>query len=122
MIYGRNVKKTYSTGRDQDSKRLKILLTIYDAALDACVQRDAERLDRAMTALQSMLCFEEWPSLGLVLYAQYNHCRELAKAGRFLEAGEVIATLRKAWTSGSPASVATVRLDGSDAGPVAAEA
>jgi hypothetical protein len=100
MVTGYNVKRAYLTHEDQDARRLKALMVVYDAALTACAQSDAERLYLAMDVLQSKLNFEVWPSLGLVLYAQYNRCRELGKSGRFIEAGRVLAELREAWTSG----------------------
>lgn len=101
MAKGRDVKKKYLTQESLNEKRLKALMAIYDSALRACVQQDADGLGLAMDVLQSKLKFEVWPGLGLVLYAQYNRCRELGRAGNYLEAGRVLAELRRAWTSGA---------------------
>lgn len=94
------MKKAYITKESLDEKRLKGLLALYDSALTACVEADAPALETALDVLQAKLNYAAWPGLGLVLYAQYNRCRELGRNGNYLEAGRVLATLRDAWSSG----------------------
>lgn len=100
MTRGCDVKKAYLTPETLDEKRLKGLIALYDSALTACVESDLSALEVSLDILQSKLDYEVWMELGLVLYAQYNHCRELGMEGNFLEAGRILATLRAAWLSG----------------------
>lgn len=92
------MKNFYETRENLDAKRLKGLLIMYDSALTACAEENAEHLNVALDVLQSKLNFDVWPVLGMLLFAQYNRCRELGKAGDFFGAGRVLATLRASWT------------------------
>jgi hypothetical protein len=83
-----------------DAGALRRIVAGYDAALIACFERDAATLDAVLCRMQENLDFAAWPSLGLVLYAQYQTCRDFAAKGAFPQAGRVLAKLRSAWLEG----------------------
>jgi hypothetical protein len=94
------VARTYATGSSGRTGALRRIVAGYDAALAACTRRDAATLDAVLDLMQRSLNFGAWPSLGLVLYAQYHTCRRHAEGGEFLEAGRILAKLRSAWMEG----------------------
>jgi len=94
------VMKAYAQGNSGEAAALRRMIAQYDAALGACASKDAATLDSVLAFMQQSINFEAWPSLGLVLYAQYNTCRRHASEGSFSEAGRILATLRAAWVSG----------------------
>lgn len=96
--------KAYGVRESGDDEALRRLVAMYDAALGACVSRDAATLDSVLALMQDSINFEAWPSLGLVLYAQYHTCRRHAREGTFIEAGRILATLRAAWLDGAKKS------------------
>jgi hypothetical protein len=122
MARGSDVKKAYLTRESQDEKRLKGLIALYDSALTACVESDLPTLEASLDVLQSKLNYDVWPGLGLVLYAQYNRCRELGREGNYLDAGRVLGTLRAAWLSGERRRQAEQKKAANIAGALRAKA
>lgn len=92
------IHDVYAGTGGEERRQLRRLLSLYDISLKACVTGNLEQLEESVGLLQRKLDYARWPSLGLVLYAQYNRCRELGRAGNFIGAGRILATLRKAWT------------------------
>jgi len=93
-----NVKKTYSSNDEATAEHVTRLALIHDIGLKACVERNLPRLEEVLDVLQKRLNIGRQPSLGLVLYAQYNRARIDAKAGNFIASGRILARLRNAWT------------------------
>jgi hypothetical protein len=94
------IARVYASGASDETGALRRVVACYDAALFACVRRDGDALDTILCRMQENLDFSAWPSLGLVLYAQYGACRDHAAKGAFLEAGRILAKLRTAWLEG----------------------
>ncbi|MFA5258070.1 MAG: hypothetical protein WC360_07965 [Opitutales bacterium] len=100
MMYRQQAGSVYRSVGSNDVKRLRKVMVMYEAALNACVTRDIARFEEALDALEATLDFAAWPELAMSLSALYHRCRQEGGAGLFREAGATLATLRKAWLSG----------------------
>ena len=90
--------KAYSTPDDKVAVHVRRLVLIYDLGLTACQERNLARFEEVLDVLQGRLNFAQCPSLGLLLYAQFNTARTRARDGNFVGAGQILAALRQAWT------------------------
>jgi hypothetical protein len=98
MINNDRVSKTYATADGGMAAHVRRLVLIYDIGLRACADRNLPRLEEVLDVLQERLDYGRWPTLGMLLYAQFNSARSHARAGNFVGAGHILAVLRNAWT------------------------
>jgi len=79
---------------------LDLIVSIYDFALQACAQRDKDKVSRALVELMASLNFEYRETAG-DLFRLYEFCIRRARCGDFDAVNRILADLRGAWDAAS---------------------
>ncbi len=73
-----------------------LIIITYDVAIAACGRHDLAGTSRALSAMRNSLNFE-YHEIASKLFALYLWCADLARAGKWDEAVEILNDLRGAW-------------------------
>ncbi len=79
---------------------LDLIISIYDFAIQACAQRDKDKVSKALVELMASLNFEYRETAG-DLFRLYEFCIRRARCGDFDAVNRILADLRGAWNSAS---------------------
>jgi flagellin-specific chaperone FliS len=77
---------------------LHLVILTYDAALQACEQKDLIRSTRAVSLLRDSLNFD-YADTALGLFRLYQWCLDCIRQGDYPEAMKVLRSLREAWVT-----------------------
>jgi flagellin-specific chaperone FliS len=98
-------QKQCRTRLEEELNRLspaRLLLKLYDAAIEDCDRAERERLVCALTELIAALSFDH-REISMPLFRIYDHCIRQGRAGNFAAVREILVQLRAAWSQSAQA-------------------
>ena len=78
-----------------DASPLKLVVKLYDLAIQASYREDDQRLREILSTLTKGLNFDHEPADQL--FGIYRYCQDLSREGKFDEIREILEPLREAW-------------------------
>ena len=94
----KNGTDSYLTQKILCASPSQLIVYIYDAAIVACVQRDKEKVLRAIQELINSLDFEKGKSVTGIFYQMYRHLLEQIRKDNFDEVKSVLTEIRRTWS------------------------
>lgn len=94
----KNPQNEYQKQAVKNASPTQLITKLYDFAIQACYQEDAEKLDKVLGTLIQSLNFDY--EISGTLYNLYEYCQRQARAGAFDEVRELIEPVREAWIEG----------------------
>lgn len=74
---------------------VKLVIKLYDLAIQATYREDDKQLREILTSLMSSLNFDY--ALSDQLFALYKYCQDISRKGNFEEIREILEPIRDAW-------------------------
>ncbi len=98
-------RQRYLEENIQGLNPVQLLIKVYEAAIQSCVQNDRARLSRCLVELIASLNFEQ-RDVAVPLFRLYNYCLREGKRGNFEVVKNIMTELRDSWqqTEQSPAA------------------
>lgn len=93
-----NPQKKYQRQAIKNASSTELIQKLYDFAIQACHQKDEERLQQVLSALIKSLNFDY--EIAGELYNLYEYCQRQAKQQEFEEVRELLEPVREAWVEG----------------------
>lgn len=90
-----NPQEVYQRQAVLNASPLKLVVKLYDLALQASYRRDGKRLKEILSTLIESLNFDYEPAGQL--FELYRYCQDLARRESFEEVREILEPLRDAW-------------------------
>lgn len=93
-----NPQTKYQRQAIKNASPTELIQKLYDFAIQACHQKDEERVQQVLSALIKSLNFDY--EIAGELYNIYEYCQRQAKKGEFEEVRELLEPIREAWVEG----------------------
>ncbi len=93
----KNGAESYLTQKILCASPMQLVVYIYDAAIVACVQRDKEKVFRAIQELINSLDFEKGKSVSGIFYKMYQSLQEQIRKDNFDEVKSILTEIRQTW-------------------------
>jgi flagellin-specific chaperone FliS len=94
----KNPQQEYQEQAIKNASSTELITKLYDFAIQACYQKDGERLYQVLDALIKSLNFDY--EISGTLYNLYEYCQRQSKEEEFEEVRELLEPVRDAWVEG----------------------
>lgn len=90
-----NAQLAYQKQSVMDASPLKLVVKMYDLALQASYREDQQKMRDILSTLIAGLDFDHAPADDL--FELYRYCQDLARKGKYEEFREILEPIRDTW-------------------------